>query len=388
MEQPVTAKVKLPHRQELQDTIEVYADALQFCIDTAWEHDIIVRKELHDKCYYPVREQYDVPAQLTCNILQHAIEAVKESDSKPDVGTEHTPRYNFPRSASVNSDWTELSLLTLDGRINLDITVPDCYQQYLDLEVRESTLMEKNGEFYFCFVFVKEVEIPAPSCRDGLEVLGVDLGVNKVAVTSDGNFYGTEIKEKRRQRDEFVAEIQSKGTHAAHNRVKEYGSRWKRFMDWKNHNIARQIVDKLENGDVIVLEDLTDIRNDNENTWVHKWAFRDLADKIEYKAHLNGIKVVYTDPHNTSQHCSACHSLDTDRTGENDGWFTCNHCGYTLDADLNAAKNIAHSYMETLEQAGTSKRANDSGTDDAEATRPSDADNTRKPLPHEAKASA
>jgi predicted transposase len=77
MAQAVTAKVKLPYREELQDTVETYSEALQFCIDTAWENDITVRSDLHDECYYDVREQFDVPAQLTCNILHHEIETYK-----------------------------------------------------------------------------------------------------------------------------------------------------------------------------------------------------------------------------------------------------------------------------------------------------------------------
>jgi len=386
MKQAVTAKVKLPHREELQDTVETYSEALQFCIDRAWGENIQVRSNLHDECYYKVREQFDMPAQLTCNILQHAIEAVKESGSKPEVKDEYTPRYNFPRSASVNSEWTELSLLTTDGRIKLDIHVPECYKKYLDCEVLESTLLKKHGEFYFCFVFAKEVNIQS-SCRDS-RVLGVDLGVNKTAVTSDNSFYGTDVKEKRRQRDRNVAEIQSKGTHDAHNRVKEMGSRWKRFINWKNHNISRQIVDSVEQGDVIVLENLEHIResSDSDTEWVHKWSFRDLQDKIEYKAHLKGVKVVYVNPHNTSQRCSRCGHID--KNNRKRGFFECEHCDFTLDADLNAARNIkhkAHSYMETIGQAGSPvnlPQQIDSGNDESERTPASFEDkNTRKPLP-------
>lgn len=84
MKQVVTAKVKLSNRDELQQTIEAYSEALQFYIDTTWENSIEYRSNLHDECYYEVREQFDMPAQLTCNIHQHAIETVKESGSKPE----------------------------------------------------------------------------------------------------------------------------------------------------------------------------------------------------------------------------------------------------------------------------------------------------------------
>ena len=354
MEQAVTAKVKLPNREKLQDTVETYSEALQFCIDTAWKQNITYRSNLHDECYYKVREEYDMPAQLTCNILQHAIEAVKDSGSKPEVKEEYSPRYNFPRSASVNSDWTELSLLTTEGRINLDIQVPECYEKYLDCEVKESNLLKKNGEFYFCFVFAKEVNIQS-SCRDS-QVLGVDLGVNKTAVTSDNQFYGTEIKERRREKDRNVAEIQSKGTHKAHNRIKEMGSRWKRFIDWKNHNISRKIVDSVEQGDVIVLENLKHIResSSSDTDWVHKWSFRDLQNKIEYKARLKGVKVEYINPQDTSNECSKCGHISKDNRHK--GFFECEQCGFSLDADLNASRNIAQRYMRNTGQFETSEK--------------------------------
>lgn len=393
MEQAVTAKIKLSNRDELQRTIEAYSEALQFCIDTAWEQNIKYRSNLHDECYYEIREQFDMPAQLTCNILQHAIETVKESGSKPEVKEEYSPRYNFPRSASVDSEWTELSLLTTEGRIKLDIEVPECYKKYLDCEVKESTLLKKNREFYFCFVFAKEVNIQS-SCRDSQEVLGVDLGVNKTAVASDNSFYGTEIKQKRKKQDSKVAEIQSKGTHEAHNRIREMGSRWKRFIDWKNHNISRQIVDSVEQGDVIVLEKLTHIResNDSDTDWVHKWSFRDLQDKIEYKAHLKGVKVEYIDPQDTSNECSECGYIS--KKNRKKGFFECKECSFSLDSDLNASRNIAQRYMRNTGQAGSSvnlpngQNLEDSGNDESDVARTFEDENTRKPLTPEAKASA
>jgi putative transposase len=390
MAQAVTAKVKLPYREELQDTVETYSEALQFCIDTAWENDITVRSDLHDECYYDVREQFDVPAQLTSNIPHHAIETVKESDSKPEVKDEYTPRYNFPRSASVNSEWTELSLLTAEGRIKLNIEVPEYYQKYLDCDVLESILLKKNGEFYFCFVFAKQVD--SPSVRRDSRVLGVDLGVNKTAVTSDGSFYGTDIKKRRQQRDRKWGEIQSKGTHEAHNLLQRIGSRWKRFTDWKNHNISRQIVDSVEPGDVIVMENLKHIResNDNDTDWVHKWSFRDLQDKIEYKACLKGVRVVYINPQNTSNECSNCGHVDGE--SRHGGFYKCVNCGFSLDADLNAARNIARRYTRNTGQAGRPvNRPNDldSGNDESERIPASlEDENTRKLLPHEATALA
>jgi len=379
MEQVVTAKVKVtPDSTALERTMDKYKEAVQYSVDNAWENGLKSHNSIREECYYDIREEYDLQAQLAINATKHASEMVKETDSKPEVKREAI-RYNFPRSASVSGDWDELSLATIEGRKKFDINIPECYEQYLDWDVCESTLIKKRGEYYFCFVFAKEVNIDL-SCCDNLKVLGVDLGVNKVAVTSDGNFYGTEVKRKRKERDDFVAELQSKGTHEAHHRLEEYGSRWKRFMDWKNHNISREIVDNLSEGDVIVMEDLEYIRkNAKYNEWVHKWGFRDLREKIEYKATLEGIRVVYIDPKNTSKTCSKCNSTDTYRSG---GWFECKNCGCTLDADLNASRNIAQRYMRNMGLRVACNPAHDSRDDETDyPDNGSEVENTRKPLP-------
>ena len=55
-----------------------------------------------------------------------------------------------------------------------------------------------------------------------------------------------------------------------------------------------------------------------------------------------GIKVRYVDPAYTSQTCSRCNNLDRENRQTQDK-FKCNKCGFELNADHNAAINIARS---------------------------------------------
>ena len=61
---------------------------------------------------------------------------------------------------------------------------------------------------------------------------------------------------------------------------------------------------------------------------------------IEYKAERVGIKVKYVDPAFTSQTCSKCGYVDEENRITQDK-FECQKCGFTLNADHNAAINIA-----------------------------------------------
>ena len=61
---------------------------------------------------------------------------------------------------------------------------------------------------------------------------------------------------------------------------------------------------------------------------------------IEYKAERVGIKVKYVDSAFTSQTCSKCGYVDKENRITQDK-FECKKCGFTLNADHNAAINIA-----------------------------------------------
>jgi IS605 OrfB family transposase len=114
-------------------------------------------------------------------------------------------------------------------------------------------------------------------------------------------------------------------------------------MAWVNHNISKQIV--TSGAGVFVMEDLTYIRTRNRNSWVHRWAFRQLQNFIDYKAIREGCRVVYVNPAYTSQECCICHNTNTVR---HRSFVLCLDCGHSLNSDLNASRNIAQRYMRNM----------------------------------------
>jgi predicted transposase len=273
----VTAKVKLADISEiLNDTMRVYSQAVQLCIDTAWRSNITSKAPLQRRCYGEVKERFGLQAQLVINAITQAVEMVKSAKSKPEVSQELSIRYNFPRCASITKDWTLLSLSTIKGRVKFNIVIPEVFEPYLEWKLVESTLIKDyKGRFFFCFNFCKEIDIQ-PERSTTCRILGVDLGVNSLAVTSNGDFFGS-VKQQRIHWERLVAELQSKGTRAARRKLQHVSGRWKRFMTWVNHNVSKRIVESLSEGDVLVMEDLTFIRQTAKyNQWVHKWAFREL----------------------------------------------------------------------------------------------------------------
>ena len=79
-----------------------------------------------------------------------------------------------------------------------------------------------------------------------------------------------------------------------------------------------------------------------------QWAFNSLQKQVEYKPEECGIVVETVNPQYTSQQCSKCGcTLEETR---DDQHFECLDCGYTANADYNAAKNVARKLALQLQQ--------------------------------------
>lgn len=115
------------------------------------------------------------------------------------------------------------------------------------------------------------------------------------------------------------------------------------YVKTYNHFISREIVDfaKKYKAERIHLE-LLRMAETQEKSILRNWSYYELQQYIEYKAQREGIVVKYVDPYHTSQTCSECgHYEEGQRLSQ--AQFTCKKCGSQLNADYNAARNIAMS---------------------------------------------
>ena len=95
--------------------------------------------------------------------------------------------------------------------------------------------------------------------------------------------------------------------------------------------------------------------------WFHSWNFAQLQRYIEYKAQEKGISVVYLDARYSSQKCSRCgYRIRSNRKDQ--VHFECRKCGYRLNADLNAARNLANNYPVKLSGGFSFDSGSSSGT--------------------------
>jgi IS605 OrfB family transposase len=179
-------------------------------------------------------------------------------------------------------------------------------------------------------------------------VLGIDLGLNSLAVSSTGRFWqGDEYDHWCREFEKRRGEMQQRGTQAAHNALLRLGKRKEAWRKQYIHTVANELVSEAVDHDcnVIVFEDLTDIRERlPQAKWHHVWAFRRLSEYVSYKAPEQGVAVEQVAPNHTSQRRSRTDCGFTHEDNRHGDHFECQKCGYEVNADYNAAKNIGVRY--------------------------------------------
>jgi IS605 OrfB family transposase len=205
-------------------------------------------------------------------------------------------------------------------------------------------LVYRQGQWYLYATIV----LPDPTPIEPTDFLGVDLGVVNLATTSDGTTHsgaGIEACRRRLQRSATVSQMHGKRPKNIRRALKRMARREAGFRRTVNHQMSKTLVAAAQDtARGIALEDLKDIRararfRQSQRAQIHGWAFAQLRDFIEYKAHKAGVLVVLVDPKHTSQGCHVCgHVARGNRRFQ--AQFSCRCCGYTTHADFNAALNI------------------------------------------------
>jgi IS605 OrfB family transposase len=361
---PVKLDVDSDDAALLRETVDEFLWAANYVVDHAWQGDYKTtsKAQLQEETYDDVRDRTRLHANLVQNARNKAADAVQGVVARWKQGEyAGKPHFSKPtvvydkRCATFHDD--HVSLATIDGRIEVEYVLPDGgrdtpHSRYLDnddYEVTGAELHNKDGEWFLHLRTKAEVESDTPeqAMTEHSTVLGVDLGVNQLAVTSTGTFWsGNEFDHWRREYEKRRASLQRCGSRHAHENIQAVGRKETGRFKLMLHRIANGITEEAaENGcTVIAFEELTGIRDRLSGaSWGHKWAFERLCEYVEYKAELHGIDVEQVDPENTSRRCSHCGFTHPDnRDGED---FECLKCGYENHADYNAAKNIGLRYL-------------------------------------------
>lgn len=243
-----------------------------------------------------------------------------------------------------------------------------------DCKIKRYTLsLEPTGRYYLSLI-VDDPNIQ-PLEKTGA-VVGIDMGVADLAITSDGKKYEAFKpkyldKQARAWQSKFIkrkdkAIIAVRQWNHNHKMVKQElddYSNWQKarvnksryqakIANKRKDYLQKVTTDLVKNYDVIVIEDLKTknllknhclAKSIANNSW---YLFREM---LEYKCEWYGKKLVVVSPNYTSQICSKCGFHSGSKPLNIREWI-CPQCNTYHDRDINASINILNRGLKELKK--------------------------------------
>jgi putative transposase len=204
--------------------------------------------------------------------------------------------------------------------------------------------LEQDGRWYVTFAV--ETADPAPLAPAG-RVVGLDLGLKDLVVTSDGERIANPKHLERKAKN--LARYQrrmSRCRPGSKNRAKagrKVAAAHREVRDARSDQLHKVTTRLVREHDVIVIEDLAPanmVKNRHLAKSIHDASWGEFRRQLEYKARWAGRRLIVIDRfYPSSKICSGCGYLLTELSLSTRAW-TCPACRTRHDRDHNAAKNI------------------------------------------------
>jgi len=336
-------------KEQLTQVMIATNRASNWVAEVAFNNKTFGQVQLHKLVYYEIKQRFNLSSQLAVRSIGRVVDVYKNKKQRSKVikFDEMSAIDYDTRNLSIKKD-SEISITTLGKRIKLQYRSRKPLETYELCTQSELSYDKAKGKFYVNF-FRIENEKANDEVKD---FLGVDLGIVNLATCSDGEVVsGERVESYRKKITLHKSNLQSKGSRSAKRRLKKISKKEARFKKDTNHCISKRLVQKAKTlGVGIKLEDLNFKKQVPQKGWTKewkdnnarkgKWAFGQLRKFIDYKAKLIGVPVLYINPAYTSQMCSKCgHTHEENRLTQSE--FKCISCGYSENADYNAAINIS-----------------------------------------------
>ena len=343
-------------KQSIMDVLVLEREVWNYISSMVFENKTILSlKTIHNECYYACKEKFPTaPSQMIIRSEKSVLSTFKSIKSNKHKIQKSPVRKKLniqldKRLYSLKED-CNIRITTLEKNHPIQVqfySYDKLMNMFENYEVADPKLFVKNNQIYIGFPF-KSLNKTFVGNQTST---GVDLGINRVAVTSDGiifrdkHYNGLKRKVRHLKRELNSKNDLRKGgkgkTKAICRKLKKLSNKERNLSKLAAHRLSKQIVE-TSTGNVIVFEDLKAIKTNTKrgkkfNNKQSQIPYYMIKEFTTYKAQLSGKKVVTVNPAYTSQ-------IDF-RTGNKDGERQKGRYvgadGKILNADINAALNIA-----------------------------------------------
>jgi putative transposase len=221
---------------------------------------------------------------------------------------------------------------------------------------------EPNGHYYASILTDDHIEAPAVSMQG--KILGVDIGLTHLAVTSDGSKFANPKHVLKAQKS--LAKKQQKlarKTKGSNTRLKakllvaRAHARAANARKDYLHKLSKRLVDENQ---VIAVEDLHVkgmMKNHNLSKAIGDAGWGSFTNMLKYKTAKAGkVTIEVNRFFASSKTCSCCLHAQASMPLEIRSWV-CDQCGVRHDRDINAAQNIRNEAQRMIIAAGASVTA-------------------------------
>lgn len=203
-----------------------------------------------------------------------------------------------------------------------------------DAKLGTAILTRQNGKWYI--VFSVEAEF-VDTCGHG--TVGIDLGLNSLIATSDGETipaprYARKAQAAQRRRQRALARCKrgSRRKEKVKHRLAVGSAKIANQRRDFAHKLSRSLVSRYA---ALAFENLNlnGLKRGMLARPIHDAAWSQLIQFVQYKAESAGADIVMVDPRGTSQTCPACQAIKAKTLRERT--HRC-ECGAVLDRDVSA----------------------------------------------------
>jgi len=212
-----------------------------------------------------------------------------------------------------------------------------------DIKVLSATVSERAGHWFVSI----SVEEGGPDPKPAKDVLGVDVGINHLAVTSEGDVFenpkalGGALKRLRR-----LSKTVSRRKKGSNNRKKAAATLARehyRVSCIRKDSIHKATTAIAKQAGIIVTEDLNVagmLKNHRLSRSLSDASLSEFHRQLEYKAKWHGATLVKADRfYPSSKRCSRCGYVK-EKLRLSERVYRCERCGLVVGRDLNAAVNL------------------------------------------------